>query len=81
MSKMSELHADIFGSPVKLDMLSAEQRASFLNRGYVSPWANTWKGKKAPRAPLKPLSAKLLAVSNGLSLRVDSLKKIQGCLT
>ena len=31
-----------------------------------------------PRTKLKPLAAKLLAVSNALSLRVDSLRRVRG---
>lgn len=73
MSKMSELHAS-FG--VYLDLVSANERAVSLRR-----FAVLKPPKFNPRSKLKPLAAKLLAVSNGLSLRVDSLKKIQGCLT
>ncbi len=35
------------------------------------------QGKFNPRAKLKPLSARLLAISNAISCRVDSLRRIR----
>lgn len=74
MSKMSEIHADA----QRADWLNYQANLALSQQNIPEPSRFVRFRSIKPRTKLKPLAARLLAVSNGLSLRVDTLRKVRG---